>query len=51
MRIQQKPLFALGITLCRFVVPGGRSYLAITDDFGNLVEVERSSMPAFNKEH
>lgn len=51
MRFITKPLYALGITHCRFHVPGGRSFLAVTDDFGRLVEVDRASMPAFHNEH
>lgn len=51
MRVQQRPIFALGITVCRYVVPGGRSFVAVTDDFGNLIEVGRERMPAVWLEH
>lgn len=51
VRIQQRPLYALGITVCRYVVPGGRRFTAVTDDYGNLVEVNESRFPACPQEH
>lgn len=51
VRIQQKPLYALGITVCRYVVPGGRRFVAVTDDYGNLVEVSESGLPSCPVEH
>lgn len=51
VKVHQNPLFACGITVCRVQVPGGRRFLCITDDFGDMVEVEREDMPAFTNEH
>ncbi|MEJ7807495.1 MAG: hypothetical protein WKG03_16420 [Telluria sp.] len=49
--LQLKPLYALGITVCRYRVPVGRRFLAVTDDFGRLVEVGDGALPACPIEH